>query len=296
MQRVVVVLMLVLAGCGSTVGPPAGAGSETATVTPAPVPTGTPRAVGLDTLAPGLGPDGVFDARRLAAAHADSLAGQSFTVVQRDRRYANGTLVLGDRSVLRYAAGGHRFDYDLQQTDRRDGANATSRIQRYADGERVFVAVGRGNETTYDVLRASDGSLYAPERVFPANATNRRGLVRLLVLIDTEVTDEWTVGGRTVYRVETTGPGALPPLRNISFVANVTETGLVQSYQLSYEVTRSTGRVHIVAGTTYRDVGTTTVTEPPWVERAKAALRNETDTATPGGLVTDGGLSEAPGA
>lgn len=289
MERVAVVaLFLVLAGCGSVGAPTSDPG--TVTVTPAPVPAGTP-VPGGDTLAPGLAADGVFDSGRLAAAHGAALAGRSFTLVRTDSRYTNGTLSQRDRSVLVYGADGRRFSYDLRQTDRRDGENATSRIRRYADGERVYVAVTRGNETTYDLLRASDGTPYDPSRVFPANATNERGLARLFVLLDARVTDEWTVDGRTVYRVATPDPQTVPPLRNITFAANVTETGLVRSYYLEYDVTRATGPVRVVANTTYRDVGTTTVSEPPWVASARGAVANRTDTGTP-----QPGLSAAPGA
>lgn len=293
MRSLVVALLLVLAGCGSPAAPAPDPG--TATVTPAPVPAGTPPP-GAEALAPGLAEDGVFDAGRLAAAHAEALAGRSFTLVRTDARYTDGTLRQRDRSVLRYAAGGERFRYDLDQTDRREGANETARIERYADGERVYVAVTRGNTTSYDLLRASDGSTYAPTRVFPANATNERGLARLFVLIDTEMIGEWTVDGRTVYRLRTVGSQSVPPLRNTTFEANVSETGLVRSYSLEYDVMRSGTSVRVVASTTYRALDETTVTEPPWLERAKEAVRRGTNTPTLTGVATDGRLSGVPGA
>ncbi|MFC7228517.1 hypothetical protein N0B31_13985 [Salinirubellus salinus] len=277
MRWLVVTLVLVLAGCGGYGAPTAD--PRTTTVTPAPVPAATP-APSATTLAPGLGTGGVFDAGRLAAAHADALAGRSFTLNRTDSRYVNGTLSQRDTSLLQYATGRERFRYDLRQTDRRGGANATSRIERYADGERVFVAVTRGNETRYDLLRSSDGSASAPTLVFPENATNERGIARLFVLIDTEVTGERTVDGRSVYRLASPSPQTVPPLRNISFVANVTETGLVRDYRVSYDVVRSGRQVRVVTHTSYRGVGETTVPEPPWLGRAEAALRNGTDTST----------------
>lgn len=293
MRSLVVALLLVLAGCGSLASPTPD--PETATVTPAPVPGGTPPP-SAETLAPGLDEGGVFDAGRLAAAHADALAGRSFTLVRTDSRYVDGSLVQRDRSVLRYAAGGERFRYDLQQTDRREGANQTARIERYADGEQVYVAVTSGNRTRYELLRASDGSAYAPTRVFPANATNERGLARLFVLIDTEVVGERTVDGRTVYRLRTVGSQSVPPLRNITFVANVSETGQVRSYRLEYDVVRSGQSVHVVASTTYRALDETTVKEPPWLARAEESVRQGTDTSTLTGRATDGGFSAALGA
>jgi hypothetical protein len=291
MRWLVLALLLVLAGCESAAVPTPDPG--TATVTPAPVPTAT-RAPATASLAPGLTADGVFDVGRLAEAHTAALAGRSFTLVQTDRRYGNGSIRVRDRSVLHYAAGGERFRYDLRQTDRRGGANVTTRLERYADGERVFVAVTRGNETRYDLLRASDGSASAPTLVFPENATNERGIARLFARIDTEVTGERTVDGRTVYRLASPGPQTVPPLRNVSLVANVTETGLVRDYRVSYDVVRSGRAVRVVAHTSYRAVGETAVPEPPWLGRAEAALRNGTDTST---LTRRGGvLSAVPGA
>jgi hypothetical protein len=238
-------------------------------VTPAPVPEATPTNEGL---APGLEVTGVFDAGRLAAAHADALAGRSFTFIRVDARYTDGELRQRDRSVLRYAADGERFRYDLRQTDRSEGADTTSRIRRYADGTRVYQAVTRANETSYDVLRTAGGSTSDPARVFPSNATNERGLARLFVLVDTEVTGERVAGGTRVYRVATPAPQSVPPLRNITLVANVTETGLVRDYRLRYDVVRSGRQVEVVVRTTYRDVGETTVTEPVWLERATEAV------------------------
>jgi hypothetical protein len=229
-------------------------------------------------LAPGLAADGVFAANRLAEAHAAALANRSFTIVQSNTRYTNGTRTQNDRSVLEYGAGGRQFEYDLQQTDSRGMQNITSRYQRYADGDQVYIAETRTNETSYRLLRAADGSLSEPSSVFPNNATNTRGLVRIFVLVDTEVTSQRTVGGTTVYRVATPGLQTLPPLQNISFVAFVAETGFIRSYQLEYDVARSTESVHIVANTTYRAVGETTVSEPLWVDTAQAALSNETMT------------------
>jgi hypothetical protein len=291
MRWLAVTLVLVLAGCGSAAAPTPAPG--TATVTPAPVPEAT---AAPGTLAPGVAADGVFDADRLAAAHAAALAGRSFTLVRVDSRYTNGSLERRDRSVLAYGATGTEFRYDLRQTDRRDGANATSRIERYADGERVYVATTRDDETRYELLRASDGSTYAPTRVFPENATNERGIARLFVLIDTEVTGERTVDGRTVYRLATPAPQAVPPLRNVTFVANVTEAGLVRDYRLSYDVVRSGRPVRVVASTTYRSVGETTVVAPPWLDRAREAVRRGTDTSTLTDRATADRLSAVPGA
>jgi hypothetical protein len=274
MRVIMFMLLIVLAGCGSATTPEP---TTEATVTPAPIPV-SDESLATEALAPGLATDGVFAANRLAEAHAAALANHSFTVVQRNTRYTNGTLQQGDRSILQYGADGRQFVYDLRQTDRRGMQNSTSRYQRYANGEQVYIAETQTGETSYRLLRAADGSLSDPSQVFPDNATNTRGLVRVFVLVNTEVTSTRTTNGTTIYRVETPGPQTLPPLQNISFVAFVAETGFIRSYQLEYDVVRSAELVHIVANTTYQAVGKTTVSEPRWVDAARAELQNETMT------------------
>ena len=84
-------MLVVLAGCGS-VGTPGSDGTPTRTVTPAPLPRETPTPRGPTALAPGVSAEGVFDAARLADAHAAALSGTSFTAVRVERRrYANGS-------------------------------------------------------------------------------------------------------------------------------------------------------------------------------------------------------------
>jgi hypothetical protein len=112
--------------------------------------------------------------------------------------------------------------------------------------------------------------------VFPQNATGESALARLLVLVSVEVTDRWTVNGETVYRVETPAPQSIPPLRDITLAANVTETGLVREYRVAYDVERSGRPVRVVATVKYRRLGETVVEPPAWLPEAKRTVRNET--------------------
>ncbi|MFC7194533.1 hypothetical protein ACFQL4_07495 [Halosimplex aquaticum] len=81
MRSAAVLALVLLAGC-SVVAP----GPQAETVTPAPVPTA-------EALPPGVEPDGVADPGALAAAHAATLDGTSFTLIaNRTVRYPNGSL------------------------------------------------------------------------------------------------------------------------------------------------------------------------------------------------------------
>lgn len=270
-HRLAVALLLVLAGCGS-VSSPDGDREPTPTATPVPVPTDASGGGSGDALAPGLATTGVYAPDRLARAHASALAGRSFTLERRvETTGVDGTLRQRDRSVLRYGPDRRRFAYDLVQVDRRGERETRSRIRRYADGERVFVALTRGNRTNYSLLRGPDGALYDPERVFPQNATGERTLERVLLLADTRVRERSTVDGVPVYRVATLAPQSVPPLENLSLVAQVTADGLVRGYHLTYEADREGRRTLVDVRVTYRRVGETTVEPPPWVEVARAA-------------------------
>jgi hypothetical protein len=282
MRSLAVALCLVLAGCGGVAAPTP---ESEPTVTPAPVPE-DPR--GTDDLAPGLSRGGVFDAGRLAAAHAEALSGRSFTRVRTDLRSVDGTVTRRDETILGYAEGGSRFLYRLNQTDRREGRARESRIVRYADGERVYVASTRDGVTTYSVLRGPGGEFYDPARVFPENGTGESALARLLVLVDVRVTDERTVDGATVYRVATDERQDIPPLEDIRLAANVTRTGLVRDYRVSYDVDRGGRTVRVVATVEYRDVGGTVVDAPGWLGATERATGVESADGTEGAAKTTG--------
>lgn len=288
-----VVLLVVLAGCGGA--GPSGGDTPTGTVTPAPVPDdGAVDRSRPDRLAPGLAADGVFDAGRLARAHGDRLAGRPFTRSRTDTRRVNGSLRQRDETTLMYAAGGDRFRYRLNQTTQRAEGVERSEIDRYADGTRVLVASRDANGTEYEVLAGPNGDAYTPAQVFPRNATGEASLARLFRLVDVTVTDRRTVDGRRHYRVETPARQDIPPLRNISLVATVTESGLIRDYRLSYDITRGEQRVRIVVTVAYDRLDRTTVEPPPWLPEAKAATGVGTNGTTAAGP-TPTGTATPPG-
>lgn len=277
-----VLALVVLAGCGGAVAP-APDGTPTRTVTPAPVPgdTGTPERP--TELAPGLSAGGVFDPVRLADAHATTLSRTSFTAVREERRrYANGTLRSGYRSVVRVSARGDRFHYELNQTDVRGGRGSEQRLARYSDGSVVHVATTREGETTYSVVGGPDAPA-DPSTVLPGNATARFGVLRLFGSLRFDVLDSRTVDGRTVYRVGVeNGSRTLGGLRNVTMNATIREDGLVTAYRLSYDVDDL--RVAVVVE--FRRVGETRITPPGWLPAARNATG--TDAAMPAPVRTGG--------
>lgn len=275
----VLAALVVLAGCGSP-ATSAEEGTPTGTVTPAPLPPDvrTPRDPGV--LAPGLAPDGVFDAARLAEAHAAVLSNTSFTAVREERRrYANGSLRSGYRRVVRVSAGGERFDYDLNQTDVRGGRTAETRLGRYSNGSVVYAATTRGGMTTYSTL---DGPSVLPER-----ATARSGLARLLGTLRFDVVDRRSVDDRTVYHLAVeNGSQRVGGLRNVSMNASVREDGLVTAYRLTYGVDGLRVSIRVA----FRDVGETEVVPPAWLPAARNAT--EADVGSSG--ATTGTVTTVP--
>jgi len=277
-----VVAILVLAGCGGAVVPGTD-GTPTRTVTPAPVPVpqepSTPR--GSPPLAPGLSEEGVFDPVRLADAHAATLSNASFTAIREERRhYENGSFRSAYRSVVRMAADGERFRYELNQTDVREGTRHEQRLARYADGSVVYVATTRRGETTYSVVGGPE-SPADPATILPGNATARFGVLRLFGSLRFGVLGSRTVDGRTIHRLTVeNGSGTLGGLRNVTMNATVREDGLVTAYRLSYDV----GDLRVAVAVEFRRVGETEITPPAWLP----AARNATGVGTPAPVRTGG--------
>lgn len=262
------VLVVLVAGCNAPVS-----STPTSTVTPVPLPASNASddRVAPGELAPGVEASGVTDAGRLARAHASVLATRGYTVDQTlARTHPNGTVESRYVTRAQFAAGSGRFRASLTQTDRVDGRLSTRRVERFADGTQVYEAATDANATRYRVVRAPDGTLRSPAAIYPTNLTNDPAIARLFTLVETDTTDQWVENGTRYLRVESPGSADLPPLRNVSLVATVTESGLVTDYRVEYDVRRNGVRVHVVVAVTYTDVGDTTVRAPDWIDRVNA--------------------------
>lgn len=245
------VALVATAGCS---GPFAGSTpSGTETVTPAPVPEEPPPTDRDGELAPGLTDDGVVDAARLVGAHTEALIDTSYTArLSTTRTAPNGTLRERYDRAVRVAAP-DRFRYVLTV----ETPDLERRTDRWRSGERAYEAVTENGNTTYRSM----------DRPSVPTLLSREGLFRLFRLIPSRVTDTRTVDGTTTYRI-VGGPGDLPPLTNVSYVANVTDRGLITSYRVTYTLDREDDPRHVTVEATVTGVGDTTVDRPVWYDEA----------------------------
>lgn len=261
--------LVMLGGCS---GPYDAEPTADVTLTPVVVPddtaTATPGTAG--ELAPGLTDAGVVDPARLGAAHARTLDAASYTFHRNvTRRALDGTLVLGTDTVLRRTASGNRFRYTLTFSGRERRV-----VDRYADGTRLYERESTPNATTYRQLRVGED----PRNASFGSLTGRRDVVNLFTRFRFEIEDRVERNGTTHYRLATTEPRDLLPLRDITVRALVSERGLVSEYDISYRVVRDDRAVRVRVTVRIGDVGTTTVAEPAWYDDALAATTATTPT------------------
>lgn len=272
-----VLAVVVLAGCFGGVGQ-----RDAPTVTPVPVPTddGSLRTP-VETVAPGVAADGSILPSQAVNAHEATLEDASFTVqmnwtarsldggdlvaqinrtgrVPADReRFALTTLVRGPDAPLPGATPS-RLEYYT------DGEWAVS-SQRYAGANVTYGARPASNTPEMDVARALKGQqpdqdLYLLLTTLAVTAENTS---EGIVLRADRITDEWLFGAAL----------RLDDPRNLRFRATVTDEGFVSRYRLSVDATWSGHDVHITRTVTYSDVGATTVSQPPWYDRAVETMR-----------------------
>lgn len=278
---IVVAAVVVLAGCNALTGGD-DTETDTPTVTPVDVPTDEPTATPMPMLAPGLTEAGVVSASDLANAHEDALDNGSYTIVSNSTvRYANGTLRYQRNRIMRVSEGSEPF-YAVSRYNGsgRQPVVTLQRIERWSDGERLYSAIVRENETRY--------STSALNRAF-ISVQKGDQFLSLFTALETRVVGQETRNGTELYRVRATNitnPEYLPRSvlntsknpRNISFRALVDSEGIVQSYHLGYTTTEINRGVETTNRVTqslrYTDIGSTTVERPAWYEAA-----NRTTTA-----------------
>jgi hypothetical protein len=243
----VIVLITLLAGCGSILGTP----EATETVTPAAVPevSETPTA-GEGPLPPGLTGGGVRDSAALATAHLDAVRGRSYT--WRSQRLFGATQ--NDRT-LRVAAP-RRYSY--RQTSPGAEANTTE----FADGEVVYTRYYRFVERLRRAPAPNATDQYGPMAA---------GAIERYLAVESATVAETLVDGDRYYRVRASTDRYRPidAAVNYSVTALIAPDGFVRSLHATYEIDGENRTVAVEHRFRYTDIGTTTVTEPQW-------LRNDT--------------------
>lgn len=268
----VLLLLLVTAGCAgiggqndqSTTAPT----QTTAGTTDAPTATETATETA-EQFAPGVTADGVEDARALADAHRDALAGDAF-VKQSSRQQANEPTRAYLNQTLHHQ---NSSSWLLTTTrSRMDGVIRNGTYQLYADGERALWQLDEADteNTSYGVRSiTADGDqvVIPPDQVFENNLAPlyERGLVYTLAANADSVEALDGSGGA----VELTGSGDelavdRQQVTDAEFTMTVADDGQVQSIEMAYEG----GNATIERTITFDTDVTDPVQQPDWYATA----------------------------
>ncbi|WP_435195320.1 DUF7537 family lipoprotein [Natronomonas sp. EA1] len=265
-----VVLLLLLAGCGSPFAEP----TPTESVTPAPVPDDS-------TVAPGVTDAGLADLDALAGAHTTTLDARSYTVESTYRSvYPNGTERASYAVVVRLSADrDYRTNVSVTgETGPRLLGEPPATGEFWSNGSTYVAAITRGNDTTYSSYVPPDGyagKWYYWTRSVALVGGPREDLVRTLEPFDELTrTGANATGHRLVGEAEALpsalGSGDLTDAHGARVEAIVTDRGVVRRYTLRYwGVTPAGEHVRVERTVVYRGIGRTTVEKPAWADRAQ---------------------------
>jgi len=278
---VLVVTLVVLAGCGAA---PFGGGSvptpeETLTPVPVSPTTDQPRTSIPTDRPPGVSADGYVDGAQLSSAHEAAIENRSYTWVLTydvtgpteseivfDQGFRRRALVDGDRFLVTQSEYGEPVNQSL-----------------FVDGPRGYLRLADGDQTRFETVRdPGPGGEYAV-----GSQLVRRFLSGMHPNVTRVQRD-----GRTYYRLHAgTGlPMALERpgtgIRDYRVTAYVTPEGFVRSVGVSYERTWDSGIERISIRFDYSALGSTTVETPAWIdeisfETPTPAPTPETPTPTP---------------
>jgi hypothetical protein len=232
---------------------------------------------------PGVSAFGVSDPRTLSRAHAEAVAGASYTVASnRTVRYANDTV--RSRLAVRF-----RLAEDRSYLVRVDHDGPTEPWLTHGPTSGAYWSNGtvsaqrlsyRG-DPLYDVTRTSDVSeTWRDWRAVALGGASSpvAAYERAFAGLRTGTTTTVVPGADGPARVLVRGSGDPPDdgrvgrdARNATLVAEVNGEGLVESLLLRYDATVDGQPVRVTWRVRYDDVGATTVERPPWLDRALAA-------------------------
>lgn len=269
-RALLVVALLLVAGCSGFQPADGDSAPADGTVTPAPLPDDG------EQLAPGVTTDGVANASALRRAHVDHLADRSYTFRSRYVvRHENGTILASHRdrwSVDR--DDGSR--YVVRNSSGRLYPGTTDRVVTWSNGTVVVTRIEFANGSVAYRDEALPGP--SPEELPPG--------VALLDRFDPVVTDERTADGTPEYlladddvtrlpmgthpNVTKAGPGQLRAL--------VTSDGFVRRVRLTAPLDVGEGSGRLVIETGY-DFDSGDQGPPPWLSEARNRIAN--GTATP---------------
>lgn len=271
-------VLVLTAGCGSF----AGGGEDERTLTPAPVPSQpTETEVSPDGIAPGLSATNVTDVERLANSHVAVAENASF---HWQTTFEQGTWIDGEL-----------VDSTNRTTILRKNATRVSRrtVMVQNDVGPSEAAGARPEFATAEYVTLSDHLSMirndpSEEPTFRRGATTRQrwgynalsadAIREQLQLNDTGVYSVG-VGERPHYLVNGTRSSVSPygSVEDYRARAIIREDGFVRSLRVDFNVTFDGDYHHVTYTSEFSEVGTATVPEPEWVQRARNALENETE-------------------
>lgn len=249
-----------LAGCN------AGGSGPATTVTPAPVPD-SPESPG--DVAPGVPSENAtttgIDGQYVAQVHSRTLQNTSYTVNQSVvQRFPNGTVAARYVTTGQFGPDGDLAAVTLRQFDRRPGGTTLRTVERYQEGDQRYRLVIENG--TREVTVSDEPGYGAAE--YRSVLANGDAVARVFGFVSTSVSETEVVDGTEFVTVETAEPASVPPLRNVTLTARISERSVIRSYRVTYEVERQGQRLDTTVSLEYTDVGTTTVERPAWVENA----------------------------
>ncbi|MWG34502.1 hypothetical protein [Halomarina oriensis] len=277
MRRTVAVCLaclVVLAGCG-TGG--SGGATDPETVTPAPVPSDAATEVPSErTVAPGVTTGGVVAPTRLVGAHVAALRGRSFKTTRRTVEYAPDGTVRASVQIRGFVSADRRRLY----LDRRaegtvvESTGLDGRTEQYMAGTRVAEREVRNGTERFDSRRRDPGAIVGTVLISDLLASSTYSLAfHGMNFTVASQPDRWSAAQ---YRLVSTGTPSRDTVvglaggraRNLSFMATVTDDGLVTWSRLAYTAERGGETVRVVRTVSFEEVGTTSVERPAWFETA----------------------------
>lgn len=268
----VVIAIVMLAGCGSIAGSGVSDGPDRTALTPAPVPTELPSPTPVETVAPGVTRSGVIDPLALAEAHESYLASRSETVrLRRVVRYENGDLRSRRVQETRVSADRRRFHTVITVAGPQPPFFG-DRLEFYSDGQTLLQATFLPNRSSF--YRIPLEQYRDQNDIDVVLSSPDAGTVFLLfAAVETRVTARIERAGRIRYRLRSTRlvrPGMLAEAedvqnpRNVSLFAVVDERGVLMEFSLRFEATLDGRDVAVAKAGTHTAIGATTVEPPEW--------------------------------
>ena len=259
--------LVVVAGYGVyTAAPQSGDSLRSTGTTPVgtptqPIPIST-TAKPSEQLAPGVTWNGVVDPWNLSHAHANTLLNNSFRISTVETQWtSSGSNSSRSMGYVRAEAGGSPLHSTFE-------VSADAELEIWREANASYTRYDSGNETKFRRAPRANDRLAGP-------ITSWDAIYTLFASVNTTTVEQVNRNGTVRYRVVSTSqpPQELFTNRrsNYSLSALVAPNGLVYRYQEIYDLHSGGRTLHVSRTWRLSNLGSTTVTEPAWVDEARNA-------------------------